>query len=149
MAGVREAIAEGRKITAADIYADHRIKMPPPACLEARVKGNADERKAQPIMSGCLDYFPDALLAVANLSKIGNDQHNPGQELHWARGKSKDHADTAVRHLIDRGLVDTDGVRHSTKAAWRALANLQEELERDLGLPLPRGASNQPKPLAT
>jgi hypothetical protein len=33
--------------------------------------------------------------------------------------------------LIERGSVDKDGVRHSTKVAWRALALLQREIERD------------------
>lgn len=78
---------------------------------------------------GVLDYFPDALAAVAELSRIGNDQHNPGQPMHWARDKSTDHADCIMRHLADRGKLDTDGVRHSTKVAWRALAMLQIELE--------------------
>ena len=35
-------------------------------------------RKEQPVATGVLDYFPDALLAVANLSLVANDQHNPG-----------------------------------------------------------------------
>lgn len=97
-------------------------------------------RKAIPLVSGCLDYFPAALAAVAQLSKIGNDQHNPGQPMHHARGKSTDHADCIVRHLVDRGTIDTDGVRHAAKVAWRALALLQEELEREENAPLPRGA---------
>lgn len=93
----------------------------------------ASERKAAPIMSGVLDYFPLAITEVARISKAGNDQHNPGQPLHWARGKSADHADCVVRHLIERGTIDTDGMRHSAKAAWRALALLQEELEAEAG----------------
>lgn len=101
---------------------------------------DAAKRKAIPIVRGCLDYFPAALAAVAELSRIGNEQHNPGEPMHHARGKSNDHADCAVRHLMDRGTVDTDGVRHSTKAAWRVLAALQEELEREEGAPLARGA---------
>ena len=88
-----------------------------------------NERKAMPMASGVLDYFPDALAEVAKVSKIGNDQHNPGQPLHWARGKSMDHPDCIVRHLVDRGTVDTDGGLHSAKLAWRALALLQEECE--------------------
>lgn len=92
---------------------------------------DAKERKAIPIYSGCIRYFPDALAAVAELSRIGNDQHNPGKPLHWSRGKSTDHADTILRHLVDRGTFDSDGLRHSAKAAWRALALLQEELEAD------------------
>jgi len=87
------------------------------------------ERKNVPIARGLLDYFPDACCAVAELSRIGNDQHNPGQELHWAREKSTDQADCIVRHLLERGTIDTDGVRHSTKIAWRALALLQLEIE--------------------
>jgi hypothetical protein len=40
-----------------------------------------------------------------------------------------DHDDCILRHLADRGTLDTDGVRHSAKLAWRALAMLQTELE--------------------
>ena len=90
---------------------------------------DAAARKALPIFTGCIDYFPDALLAIAAVSKQGNDQHNPGQPLHWSRGKSDDHADTAGRHLIERGTVDVDGHRHTAKAAWRILALLQLEIE--------------------
>lgn len=96
---------------------------------DAVVPTSAQERKALPLCTGVLDYFPDALLAVAHCSKTGNDQHNPGQPLHWAKGKSTDHADALSRHLLDRGTVDTDGVLHSAKVAWRALALLQIELE--------------------
>lgn len=91
------------------------------------------DRKATPITSGVLDYFPAALAEVARVSKAGNDQHNPGQPLHWAREKSFDHADCITRHLIQRGAIDTDGHRHSAKMAWRALALLQEELEAAAG----------------
>jgi hypothetical protein len=97
------------------------------------------ERKNTPLVRGCLDYFPAALAAVAQVSKAGNDQHNPGQEMHHARGKSSDHADCILRHLTDRGTLDSDGLRHSAKVAWRALALLQEELEAE-GAPLARGA---------
>lgn len=89
------------------------------------------ERKGIPLCTGVLDYFPDALAEVAKVSKQGNDQHNPGQPLHWARGKSQDHPDTIIRHLVDRGSFDTDGRRHSGKAAWRCLAMLQEEIEEE------------------
>lgn len=98
-------------------------------------------RKDLPIARGCLDYFPNALAEVAHLSLLGNQKHNPGEEMHHARGKSSDHADCIVRHLMERGTVDPeDGVRHSVKVAWRALALLQEELEREEGLPMARGA---------
>jgi hypothetical protein len=35
-----------------------------------------------------------------------------------------------LRHTVQAGQIDTDGVRHSAKVAWRALANLQMELEK-------------------
>lgn len=90
---------------------------------------DTEARKQQPVATGVLDYFPDALADVARLSKIGNDKHNPGQPLHWSREKSSDHADCILRHMIDRGIVDTDGVLHDTKVAWRALAQLQLSIE--------------------
>jgi hypothetical protein len=87
-------------------------------------------RKDVPLASGCLDYFPDALAEVARLSQIGNDKHNPGEPLHWSRHKSNDHADCILRHMLERGTVDTDGLLHDVKVAWRALAMLQVALEK-------------------
>lgn len=99
--------------------------------MSNHVQGDAAARKAQPLCTGVLDYFPDALLAVAEVSRIGNDQHNPGQPLHWAKEKSTDEADALIRHLVDRGTRDTDGARHSAKVAWRALALLQREIDAE------------------
>lgn len=97
-------------------------------------------RKGIPLCTGVLDYFPAALEAVAQLSKAGNDKHNPGQPLHHARGKSMDHADCLLRHLKDRGEIDSEtGLSHTVAVAWRALAMLQEELEA-AGAPKARGA---------
>lgn len=101
----------------------------PPAPQTGVLSTDASTRKGIPIATGFLDYFPDAVAAVAELSRIGNDQHNPGQPLHWDRSKSQDESDAMMRHFLERGTIDTDGVRHSTKVAWRALANLQKELE--------------------
>jgi hypothetical protein len=92
---------------------------------------DAKARKALPIFSGVLRYFPDAIAAVAACSQAGNDQHHPGQPLHWDRSKSTDELDALTRHLVEAGAVDTDGIRHSAKVAWRALANLQKEIEKD------------------
>jgi hypothetical protein len=94
---------------------------------------DAAERKKFPVASGLMDYFPDALVAVARVSYEGNEQHNPGQPLHWARGKSQDEADTMQRHFLQRGTIDTDGQRHSAKMVWRALAILQKEIEAEHG----------------
>lgn len=86
-------------------------------------------RKARPLVRGVLDYFPAALAEVAYVSLIGGRQH--GTQLAWDRRRSRDHADAAVRHLVERGRLDTDGCRHTAKAAWRILALLQEELEAE------------------
>lgn len=99
----------------------------------------ASARKQIPIATGVLDYFPAALAEIAKVSRAGNDQHNPGQPLHWAREKSTDQADTILRHFLERGTVDTDGMRHTAKMTWRCLAMLQLELEAE-GAPIARGA---------
>jgi len=90
----------------------------------------AKDRKETPVFSGVVKYFPDALRAVAKCSLAGNEQHNPGKPLHWDRTKSGDHTDALMRHLMEAGTIDDDGIRHSTKVAWRALANLQTEIEK-------------------
>lgn len=93
---------------------------------------DAKARKNVPIASGCLDYFPDAIAAVAEVSRVGNEQHHPGTPLHWDRSKSTDEADALIRHFMERGTRDTDTLRHSAKMAWRALALLQKEIEKEM-----------------
>lgn len=88
-------------------------------------------RKTKPVYSGVLKYFPKALMEVAHTSYVGNEQHNPGEPLRWAKEKSNDHADALVRHLLEAGTIDSDGVRHTAKVAWRALALLEEELSSE------------------
>lgn len=102
----------------------------------------SEERKAIPLATGVLDYFPAALAEVAKVSKAGNDKHNPGEPLHWSRGKSTDQADAIARHLLERGGIDPEtGQRFSAQLAWRALALLQIELEEAGEAPLSRGSS--------
>jgi Domain of unknown function (DUF5664) len=103
-----------------------------------------EERKKIPIATGVLDYFPNALAEVAKVSYQGNVQHNAGQPLHWARNKSMDQDDTIIRHFLERGRFDEDGMRHTAKLAWRVLALLQLELEAE-GAPVARGASYEAK----
>jgi hypothetical protein len=113
-------------------------------------------RKNYPLLQGCVKYFPAALAGVSNVSKLGNDKHNPNQEMHHARSKSKDHGDCIVRHLIDtedliadltRGnLLPTEQnisniLNEASQMAWRALAYSQELHER-FGAPLAPGAKD-------
>ena len=92
--------------------------------------GNTPEqRKGAPVYSGVLKYFPLAIAEVARVSLAGNAQHHPGKPLHWDRDTSTDHGDCIVRHQMEAGELDHDGIPHSAKVAWRALAQLEIELE--------------------
>jgi len=91
-------------------------------------------RKEIPIFSGVVQYFPDAIKEVAKVSFIGNEQHNKGQPLHWAREKSSDHLDALMRHLTDYASgekVDDDGQLHIAKVIWRAMAQAQLDIENE------------------
>jgi hypothetical protein len=109
-------------------FVERKLELAPGTESASRFPTDAAERKAHPVCTGCLDYFPNALLEVAKVSKAGNEQHHPGEPLHWDKSKSTDEADALVRHLLQRGTIDTDGQRHSAKVAWRALALLEREL---------------------
>lgn len=95
------------------------------------MKKEINKRKEFPVYSGVLKYFPLALLEVSRVSKVGNDQHHKGEPLWWDKTKSTDEGDALVRHLLEAGTYDTDGLRHSAKCAWRSLALLERELEKE------------------
>lgn len=90
---------------------------------------DSKQRKDIPLARGCMDYFPDALCAIAAHSLRSNEKHNPGESLHWSKEKSTDHADCIARHLLERGKPDECGHSHTISLAWRALALLQSELD--------------------
>jgi hypothetical protein len=87
------------------------------------------ERKTYPMFEGAIAYFPDAIAYVSHVSHVANEQHNPGEPMRWAREKSIGVGNEIVRHLVDKGKLDTDGLLHSGKLAWRALELLQREIE--------------------
>lgn len=89
-----------------------------------------EERKAHPIATGVLDYFPLSMWEVAGVSFQGNKQHHGDTPLHWDRSKSTDEADALIRHFLQRGTLDSDGMRHTAKMVWRSLALLEKELEQ-------------------
>lgn len=106
----------------------HRVRMACPVHgMQAPLRDrNSAERKAEPVHSGVMLYFPDALAAVARISKAGNDKHNPGEPLHWARGKSTDHMDCLARHALTPAAIDPDsGEYEQAQVVWRGLAKLQ------------------------
>ena len=122
---------ERESITEVNQTFENKVESNPFFCKTPKAKTVDEERKATPIFAGVLQYFPDAIKAVAQCSQAGNEQHHAGEPLHWDRSKSTDHAGSLTRHLMDIGTLDTDGIRHAAKVAWRALALLQTEIESD------------------
>lgn len=140
----RSSKSAARRLAGTDFAPQFERTPLAPRSLLRLLPNDSAARKTFPMCTGLLDYFPDALAAVAEISFKGNRKHNPGQELHWARSKSMDHADCVVRHLTERGGKDGSGSRHSAQLAWRALALLQEEIETEGLASTPRGATELP-----
>jgi hypothetical protein len=92
------------------------------------------ERKKFQMWTYLTEYFPDSLEAEVQVAVVGNEQHNKGEPMHWARSKSADQMNTAFRHMWDHKTVgpkDTDGCYHLAKAIWRLKAELQLTIERE------------------
>jgi hypothetical protein len=80
-------------------------------------------RKCIPVYTGFIKYFPDAIAAISYHSYTGGVQHGQTLDtLHWDRSKSTDHLDALMRHVLEE---DWEAV------AWRALAHLQTEIEKE------------------
>ena len=62
-----------------------------------------------------------ACAAVAHHSHVNNEQHNPGEPMHWAKEKSIGDGNQIVRHLMEG---DLEG------CCWRALELLERKLTR-------------------
>lgn len=93
-----------------------------------------DARKRLQMFTYLMEYFPSAFLAEVEVAVAGNEQHNKGQPLHWAREKSTDQMNTALRHMFDYGSgvkKDIDGQYHLAKAIWRLKAQLQLDIEAE------------------
>jgi hypothetical protein len=103
-------------------------------------------RKALPLFTFLTEYFPDAILELVKVSVAGNMQHNPGEPMHWARGKSMDQLNTAQRHMWDYATtgpyndepplppeilaaIGGEPPMHLANAAWRLLAQIQLDCE--------------------
>lgn len=129
--------------------------------MKLTLGADSQARKDTPLVGGFDNYFPAAAAGVARHSKRGNDKHNPGQPLHWSRGKSSDHAECIRRHLADiqdmiasrdrpgTQFTDEQLLEELDALGWRALALSQEWYERIGGAPLAPAArlpAPEPKP---
>jgi hypothetical protein len=111
------------------------------AVLNLIEKLSSEERKKYPVQSGVFAYFRDAIFRLARVSYDGNEKHNPGEPLHWARDKSSDHMDCVARHLLAYAPDDHDDAieEHLANTAWRSMAELQIYLEKKYNIsPPPR-----------
>lgn len=121
--------------------------------MKTTLPSDSQERKGIPLLSGCFRYIPAALAGMARWSKIGNDKHNPGEPLHHARGKSGDHGECVLRHLMDMqdilAAMERDGPNEQYVRAllneadalfWRSGMLSQELHEKYDGAPLAPGA---------
>ncbi|MDY0087109.1 MAG: DUF5664 domain-containing protein [Coriobacteriia bacterium] len=105
-----------------------------------------------PIVSGCLHYFPKALLAVAAVSDYGAKKYDVSfEDKNWSRlhNAEKRYGDGLGRHvalegleLWDTGNFDPTGAKgsdllHAAHAAWNALAKLELLLDRGVSLQRP------------
>lgn len=125
--GWKQVSASGLRVT------DKPVRLLVEGTPKHYIPQDSDERKQGPMFRGLLGYFPAALFEVARHSLLSDKKHNPGatDAPYWARGKSADHPDCIVRHLIDAGDINTpDRLEHLRSLAWRSLAMLQEECER-------------------
>jgi hypothetical protein len=63
------------------------------------------------------------MAAVAKISMTGGVQHGQlPDEIFWDRSKSGDELDALMRHMLDEEWG---------QVAWRAMANLEKQLERE------------------
>ena len=81
-----------------------------------------------PLLRGCIQYFPRALLAVAAVSEVGANKYS------WKGWEKVDggihrYGDALARHLAAEeisGPYDAEtGALHASQVAWNALARLE------------------------
>lgn len=79
------------------------------------------QRKAIPVYSAFMRFFPRAIVAVTKMSMEGQAQHNAdGDSIKWIRSASSDDKDALMRHVLEEDWA---------KVAWRAMAILEKHLE--------------------
>ena len=93
--------------------------------------GSDAGRREYPLCTGLLEYFPRACAETAHHSHIGNEQHNPGEPLHWAKEKSIGRGDQIVRHLMDGKTAKdrAEAIHHFAGMCWRSLELFERFLQ--------------------
>ena len=92
----------------------------------------SQDRKNTPLFTGFMLYFGKAMNMCALHSFISNFKHNPGEPLHWSKGKSNDHGDCILRHQMDYWEIDPEnGLPMAVSVFWRGGAQLEIMLDGD------------------
>jgi hypothetical protein len=113
---------------------------------------DSDERKRTPMLATVFGYFAAAMAGLARHCVRSNEKHNKGEPVHWARGKSMDHDECSLRHLVDSAEIRAwirrnvghpeyervlTMLEHELDAkVWRAAAEAQEFYEEFRAAPL-------------
>lgn len=118
----------------------HLIKQSEPSLLPTGVTvsdlpiGRKDDSGKAPVVRGVIQYFPNALSAVAEVSAFGAKKYDWGNWRFVAEGFDR-YTDALGRHIASESREDCDqesGLPHAAHAAWNALARLEFLLTKKL-----------------
>lgn len=92
-----------------------------------------------PILQGALEYFPNALREVAQVSYVGAKKYTwKGWET-VPDGINR-YGNALARHLLATEMYDADtGMLHAAQVAWNALARLELILREQKVIQIPEG----------
>lgn len=88
-------------------------------------EGRKDDSKKIPVVRGFLEYFPNAIAAVAEVSKFGATKYDWGNWRHVDNGVER-YTEALGRHFIAENEIDPEsGLAHAAHTAWNAMARLE------------------------
>ena len=107
-----------------------------PNGIDLKTPGAKADAGKIPLLRGCYQYFPRALLAVAQVSQVGANKYS------WKGWEKVDdgqnrYGDALARHLSEEaisGPYDAEtGSLHAAQVAWNSLARLELILKEKEG----------------
>ncbi len=104
-----------------------------------------------PVMSGAIEYFPLALMAVSGISLFGYQKYGAWQGWRDVPDGPRRYSDALGRHIVQKDQPDTTadtakmadilkalGIKqpstklvHMAQASWNALAGLEKQVEKE------------------